>query len=189
MRIFLLAAAAALTLAAACGGGETVAVGKLPRLVLQPDDMRGFTLFDEGRQSRADLGAGERADPGRFGRKGGWKARYRRSGGEGTRGPLVVESRADLFEKTDGAKKELDAYRRQLVPSERPVQAPELGDEAAAFTTTQESLAGDVRFYTIAWREANVTASVLVEGFDGNISLDDALALARKQERRIRAAA
>ena len=42
-----------------------------------------------------------------------------------------------------------------------------------------------LRFYRIAWRDRNVTASVILEGFDGKLRLDQALALARRQERLI----
>jgi pimeloyl-CoA synthetase len=42
-----------------------------------------------------------------------------------------------------------------------------------------------VRFFRIAWRDRNVSASVTVQGFGARIALSDALALARKQERLI----
>ena len=41
------------------------------------------------------------------------------------------------------------------------------------------------RYYRIAWRDRNVTASLVVSGFDGKISLAQAVALAQKQERLI----
>ena len=44
-----------------------------------------------------------------------------------------------------------------------------------------------VRFFTIAWRDRNATASVTVEGFGGRVTLAEAVALARKQEARIAA--
>jgi hypothetical protein len=45
-----------------------------------------------------------------------------------------------------------------------------------------------VFFITVAWRDRNATASVLVEGFEGRITPNAALAFARRQERRIKAA-
>src|SRR4051794_39242643 len=97
-------------LLAACGGGgdDVVTPKQLPKLVLQPPDLPGaFTAFDVGRQVRLDQVAGPRADPSRFGREGGWKARYNRPGSPTTRGPLVVESRADVFKDAAGAAKDL----------------------------------------------------------------------------------
>jgi hypothetical protein len=54
-----------------------------------------------------------------------------------------------------------------------------------------EAIAAQVRtvfFITVAWRDRNATASVLVEGFEGRITPNAALAFARRQERRIKAA-
>jgi hypothetical protein len=45
-----------------------------------------------------------------------------------------------------------------------------------------------VRFYSVAWRDGSVTALVRVNGFDGRLTLSDALALARAQEERISSA-
>ena len=169
----------------ACAHAEEAAIasGDLPRVVLQPDDLpRAFTRFDEGRQIGADAPPG--ATPDRFGRSGGWKARYRRSGSTETRGPLVVESRADLFASADGAAKDLEAMRARLRGG-RAVAQPHLGDDAVASMLRQ----GGVVFFTIGWRYENVTASVSVNGFAGRLSLADAVALARKQQQRIEAAA
>ena len=140
---------------------------------------------------RADSPPGSRADPTRFGREGGWKARYKRSGSPRTRGALVVESRLDLFESDGGAQDDLDAYESQFEASiqgavaGRLLRVSGLGDRALAITFRQGTPPFATRFFTIAWREANVTASVSVNGFDGKVSKQDALALARKQQRRI----
>ena len=182
---------------AGCMGGGTaeLAESELPELVLQPGDLPEFERFDEGALLSADMPTGQRGDPGRFGRRGGWKARYKRSGTPETRGPLVVESRVDLFEDDGGAAEDLDAYQASLADAEEGIvpelvtPAPELGTEAVAVTQLQENALNDVRFFTITWRDENVTASVLVNGFDGKLSLDEALELARKQQRRIAAAA
>jgi hypothetical protein len=183
-----LALAAALVLAlAACGSSaSTIAKAELPKLVLQPTDLPGaFSRFDEGAQVQVDAIAGPRRDTARFGREGGWKARYHRAGTGTTRGALVIESRVDVFGDAGGAGKDLAAYRAQLAGlGGRPLAAPELGDAAVASTQLQ---AGGIRFYTIAWRDRNATASVTVDGFDGQVTLADALALARRQDRRLRA--
>lgn len=192
LRALALAALALLALAACGGGGNGISVRGLNMLVLKPSDLpSAFVRFDEGAQARADAVPGPRADPDRFGRQGGWKARYRRSGSLATAGPLVVESRADLFRSRGGAGKDLAAYGRQFEAladsgvGARPLKAPPLGDDVRAVTFRQETGATPVHFYIVAWRRRNASASVTVEGFEGRVTLRDALALARKQDRRI----
>jgi hypothetical protein len=189
--------AAALVLVAllsGCSGGEgdgkegqTVPLDALSKLVLQPEDLpEVFVRFDEGRQIAADRPGGARSDPTRFGRIEGWKSRYRRSGSPATRGPLVVESRADLFETEDGAKEELEAIEAGEMEE---IDRATIGDEARALTLQQGATGGSVRFYLIAWREDKLTASVFVNGFEGKMTLEHALGLARKQQQRIARAA
>jgi len=174
----------------------TIAEAELASLVLQPEDIAGsgsWLLFDEGRQATADAFPGVRADPGRFGRIEGWKARYRRSGTPATRGPLVVESRADLFAGEDGAEEDFEALEDDLetgllLASGQRIEAPMLGDETVAATLRQGEGSAAVRYFLIAWRQDAVTASVLINGFDRGTKLSDAVALARMQQRRIEAA-
>lgn len=191
------AALALVLLLAASGcslGGDdgSIEVGQLKDLVLQPADVPAvFQRFDEGRQVMADSPGGSRADPGRFGREDGWKARYRRQGTSRTTGPLVIESRADVFASADGAKDEFDAAREAgpggLAWQE--VEAADLGDDSFAMTLLQGQRRSGVRFYLLFWRTDNATASMLVNGFAHGMQLEDAVALARKQARRIEAAA
>lgn len=195
MRAFPVAVLVLLATGCSLGGnGQSVVdTGRLNTLVLQPGDLSSvFVRFDEGRQVRADQPAGVRSDPQRFGRKEGWKARYRRSGSAETAGPLVVESRADVFGSDEGAGDELEARASELDTGPlqwRSLESPDLGDEAIARTLSQPGLGRGVRFYLVAWREDNVTASVLVNGFEGKMTLMDALELARKQQARIGKAA
>ena len=167
--------------------GASIEERQLKILVLQPEDLgREFIRFDEGRQGSADTPGGSRADQERFGRVDGWKARYRRPGSTQTKGPLVVESRADLFESAAGAADELEAIEETDFDA---LDDPEVGDDARAFNSLQSGGVEGVRYYLIAWREDNVTSSVLVSGFEGKITLEDALALARKQAARTSSAA
>lgn len=161
---------------------------ELADLVLQKGDLPPvFELFDEGRQVRADLSTGSRADPTRFGRVEGWKARYRRAGTPQTGGPLVVESRVDLFDSSGGADDELEAHKLEQEEAEgsRLLRAPVLGDEAFAVTLTQPGASSLVRFYLVAWREGDVAASLFVNGFEGKLTFEQVLDLARKQQRRL----
>jgi hypothetical protein len=188
------ASLAFLVLASCTGEPDPVPVEDLRRLVLQPADLpTGFRQFDWGRITRTDVPPGPRADPVRFDRVDGWKARYRRTGSATSAGPLVVESRADVFRSEDGAEQDLAAYRiqfqgdvRQGSGSGRLVAVPMIGEEVVAMTLVQEAVE-PVRFYSVAWRQGSVTASVSVNGFDGRVSLEDAVRLARAQAGRITA--
>jgi hypothetical protein len=168
------------------GDDASIKQNELDRLVLQPDDLpRVFLLFDWGRQVIADSPGGRRADSSRFDRIAGWKARYRRSGTQRTAGPLVIESRADLFESADGAAEDLEAARADLRESAhgwKSIDEPGLGDESFAAT----SVVGEgVRFYRVFWRDDNATAALDANGFGGKLALEDVLELARRQQRRI----
>jgi hypothetical protein len=184
-----------LSLTACVVGGDDGGIDarELQQLVLQPEDLtRQYLRFDEGRQSGTDAPGGRRADPSRFGRREGWKARYRRPGSRATAGALVIESKADLFESSGGAEEDFDAARADLAGDELGWQAidePGLGDESFAATLVQGGAGTRIRYYQVVWREANVTASLNVNGFEGRLPLADVLELARKQERRISVAA
>jgi hypothetical protein len=174
--------------------GDTASIEErdLQLLVLQPTDLpRVFAQFDEGRQASADSPGGSRADPSRFDRIEGWKARYRRPGTLRTAGALVIESRVDLFESADGAEEDFDAARTDLGAGTlpwKPIDEPGLGDESFVGTFVQGGTTG-VRFYRIFWRDDNATATLEVNGFEGKLTLADVLALARKQQERMERAA
>jgi hypothetical protein len=176
------------------GGDDGAALepGDLSGLVLQPADLPPvFRRFDEGRQVMADSPGGSRADPERFGRRDGWKARYHRQGTPRTAGPIVVESRADLFDSSGGAEDDLEAARRDLEEGEvewQPIDEPGLGDESFAATVVEGGAGSGVRHYHVYWRDANVMAFLNVNGFEQRLALEEVLELARKQERRIETA-
>jgi hypothetical protein len=171
----------------------TIDQDELPRTVLQPADLPAvFRRFDEGRQVLADDPGGSRSDTDRFGRRDGWKARYHRPGTAQTSGPLVVESRVDLFESSGGATDDLEAAREDLSAGElewQPIDEPGLGDESFAATVVQPGLGEGVRHYQVYWRDDNVMAFLNVNGFEGRVSFEEVLELARKQEGRISQAA
>lgn len=167
-------------------GGGGYEVGELERMVLLSEDLEGsgWTRFDWGRQTRTDQPTGSRSDPARFGREDGWKARYRRAGSRRTSGPLVVESRADVFETPAGARDDFDGYGSELETVGTPLQeVPELGERAIVATLTQ----GDVQFFLVMWRDANAVAALNVNGFVGKLTREQTLELAHKQHARMRA--
>jgi hypothetical protein len=182
-----LALLAAVTTLAGCsltdGDGAPIASGELELLVLQPGDVpRGFVRFDEGRQGMAERQPGGE----------GWKARYRRPGTSETEGPLVVSSLVNRFESERDAKEQLAAQREDLTDGQlrwRSVDPPQLGDEVLAMTVDQGAGSLRVRYVVVAWREANATASVEVNGFADHLEVADAVKLARRQAQRIERAA
>lgn len=153
--------------------------------------MPGFTTFYNGAQVRLDNQGTNRTDASRFGREGGWIARLRPSDSAAATGPLVVESRADLFKSSDGAKSDLAAYRVQLSATYasdlKQFAVAGLAQDAIGVSFT-EAGARTLRFFRIAWRDRNATASVTVEGFDGDLTQAQAVALAQKQEKHIKGA-
>jgi hypothetical protein len=181
------AALLVLTLAACGGSAHTIAAKNLGRLALRQQDLGApFAAFYSGTQTHLD-NQGARSDPERWGREGGWIARYNRPGSYKTKGPLVVESRVDVFKSTGGAKKDIAAYRTLLAAADATggrILSPKVGDEAVGVTFVQSG-AKPVRFYRLAWRYRNATASITANGFEGKFALGDALALARKQQHRL----
>jgi hypothetical protein len=187
LRLALLLAIALGLVAAGCMGDDEdggYAASALERMVLLPDDLEGpWTRFDWGRQGAADQPSGARSQPGRFGREDGWKARYRRPGTKQTSGPLVIESRADVFDSSEGATDDFDAYGSELETAGTQIEeVPDLGDRAVVATLAQD----DVRFFLVMWRDSNAVASINVNGFEGKLTREHALELARKQDDRMR---
>jgi hypothetical protein len=176
--------------AGGCMGGdgdEGYEAGQLERMVVLTEDLEGsnWTRFDWGKQERTDQPSGARSSPSRFGRIDGWKARYRRPGTRQTMGPLVLESRADVFADKDGAQQDYEAYGSELETAGLMLEAqPDLGDAAIVGTLVND----DVRFYLVQWRLDNAVASINVNGYDGKLTKEHALELARKQLDRMREA-
>jgi hypothetical protein len=196
LRRLLLALAVAL-IAAGCmgddggGGGGSVSASEGEALVLQQEDVGSdFTQFDRGEQRRVDF-TPPRDDPSRFGREGGWKSRFSRTGTRETEGALVIASLADLFGSTDDAGEDFELYKTSLdqfvAAGGREQSVSGLGDEAYAVTYRQGVAPNLIHHYAIAWRDGAVTASVTANGY--RLTWPQALALARAQEERIRSAA
>jgi hypothetical protein len=192
VRRLAILAAIVLAAGAACMGDDSAAIDKseLKGLVVQPSDLpNAFIRFDEGRQTRIDQPGGTLAEVDRYGREDGWKARYRRPGSPATKGPLVVESKVDVFGDSGGAERELAAEREEVVEGLHVEdERPGVGDESFVATGTQGSGRFAVRSYLVGWRHENVAATVLANGFEGKFTREQAIELARKQQVRLAAA-
>jgi hypothetical protein len=188
MRRALLAIVVVLVVAA-CGGSSKISGDNLGDLVLTRGDVgRVFSEFANNPQITADNAGTPRADPSRFGREGGWVARFRRAGTKATVGPLIVESRVDVFSSSRGAKSDFAEYRAMLLGQDgavaKTVRAPAVGEEAVETTFTQGGVL-PVRFFRVAWRYRNATASLTVEGWDGKLRASEVASLARRQQNRL----
>ena len=71
---------------------------------------------------------------------------------------------------------------------EQPLHVPRIGTDSVASTSRQDSLAGAVRFYRIAFRTAIATASITVQGLDDRVSVRETTQLVRPQHRGIESA-
>jgi hypothetical protein len=166
------------------------------RLVLQPDDLgpvggaESFVLFDEGPLARADAGLPPRADPARFGRLGGWKARYKRADTSARAGVLVIDSRVDVFPDDSGASADLDAYRelwRQRVADGNweTIQANVAGNPTVGLRSVRQR--GAVRDLELAWSAGRYTGLVALSGLDESVSPETAQRLADLVSARMKA--
>jgi hypothetical protein len=165
---------------------------RLAPLVLQADDLAAigkpsdWQRFDEGPLLRADMPGGLRADPGRFGRLGGWKSRYRVSDPAATGLAFVIESRVDLFSDGSGPSADLQAVVQDAPrTSARVVPAPRPVGEAATALISEQAAPHSIGYYTIAWRRGPILASVVVSGFKDVVSLAQATTLAELVDRRL----
>jgi hypothetical protein len=75
----------------------------------------------------------------------------------------------------------------QLSGDHKAIPVSGLGPDAVGVTFTQPG-SRPLRFFRLAWRYQNATASITVEGFDGQVNQEDAMALAHKQEKGIEGA-
>jgi hypothetical protein len=189
-RVALVVCTLALAGCGSSGGKATVSRSELPATVLQKADVPSlWTQFADQQQARIDMHPGPRQSPTRFGRENGWISRYR---GTEHGSAVVVESRADVFDSVGGGKKDIDAYRNEIkagVPGSgvttKLLTAPTLGDGSVAGELRQ----GPSVFIVVAWRRANETASVTLEGRAAKTTLADAVELARRQDKRLAVAA
>jgi hypothetical protein len=171
----------------ACGSEPKIDATQLKALALARSDLPPqFQVFAEGPTATLDTQGTPRSSLQRFGRKGGWVARFNRGGSATTKGPLVVVSTVDVFDDSGGAKDDLGAFETMFgrAVANRDAQAVTvngLGDDAAGVTIRQPG-GKPVRSYIVAWRVRNATGSISANGFEGRIQLADVFRLAKIQE-------
>jgi hypothetical protein len=179
----------ALIASSGCGKGSTKPVSGrvLQKLVLQQTDLPGFGQFAFGRELRSELDPAFAGDPRKFGRQDGWAARYRRA--RRGPGPLTVASVIDEFARPSDAGDLLAAVRDQerktsAASGLKTFQPSNLGDDDVGVATARPSAKG-VRFVRVTWRRGRFVASVTALGYTQRMSVDEVVALARKQNQRL----
>lgn len=169
--------------------------GDLASLVVLPGDLAllgdvEYHQFDGGPVGRADILPPPRDDTARFGREAGWKARYRRDDPSDEKGILVIGSRVDSFQAPGGAKSELEliadeAQARAASGAVRLLETEGVGDASIVLTYEQAAAGRSVVYYEYYWRSGRYSASVVLSGFEGELSIADAVLLARAVQARI----
>ena len=185
-RVALLGALCAVLLAGCGHGSSQVPSSDVRHLVLTPRDLpSGFVPFAEAPTSTVDVQGTSRASLARFGRKGGWVERLRRSGG-GKNRLLLVVSTVDVFGDAKGAQRDLEASANDFARQResglaKRVVVPQIGDGSVA----AELLApGGEKEFAVVWVERNASASVTAIG-GGKLTLGAVAALARKQQEKL----
>jgi hypothetical protein len=149
------------------------------RLVLQPPDVpEGLARFDAGPPEGRGMGPRSRSE---------WVARYRQVDPSIVEGPLVVESTAAVFPSDGAARADLKRRTHDLegVAGSESVTLSPIGEEALGVTYDQPAIPREVRFFVVVWLHRNVTASLTVQGFEGKVTMGDAVELARAQHRHL----
>jgi hypothetical protein len=173
-------------LLAGCGHDSSgLSASDAKHVVLKAADLpTGFESFASGPTASLDVQGTARSNLERFGREGGWVERLRRPSPR-RRGILLVVSTADVFKDAKGAQADLTAFGDDLARQRenglaKRVVPPKVGDGVIA---ARMLAPGGEQAYTISWADRNATASVTALGF--GVTLQDVVALARKQEAKL----
>lgn len=102
-------------------------------------------------------------------------------------GAIAIESTASVYRTKPGVKKSLasSAAACSKPPArELPVGA-RIGDEAHLCSVVKKSGGYTFQSYVVLWRRGDLKASVLITGIKGGVSPDQAVSLARVQDKRM----
>ncbi len=102
-----------------------------------------------------------------------------------------LDSGADVFPSATVAHSALAAFSKAAVtrtPRYRRVDAATVGNESALFHIEFYSGGFHYEVYTLVWRSGTVEAFIQAEGLDATIDPHQVVALARKQDKRVRVA-
>jgi hypothetical protein len=188
------AAAACAVVPAAAARTDSMAPARIDTrtMVLQPQDLpSGFGHASGKYVSNADLArqADNSKDYNRLGRLTGYDVSYQR---RAMTGVLGLDSFASLYRSNAGAHASFvqsmtGAHRTGT--TFRPIRVrAAIGSEMRVYLVTTSQGGVRLDFYTVAWRHGPVFAEVIGGGISGTVAPLQLVALAKKQEARIRAA-
>lgn len=176
-------------LGAGCGSHAAAPLPdrQLAKLVLQPSDVPNLERFANTREVSSEQSPALGGDPERFGRQGGWVARYRGSGA--ANGPLLLASTVEMFDAADGAGKFFGEQRTrdkrvEAATGLTSVDIPRVGDESYAYATPH-ARPGTIRTVLVTWRDGRFVATALANGFAERMPVGVVPALVRRQDRRL----
>jgi hypothetical protein len=173
-------------------GARTAPLSAPPaQYVLGPGDFAGSSVVVEAVLDAAAVAQGHR-DPASYlarlaalGYVRGFRRTLARDGGGK---PLVAVAEVDLFKDPDSARAyvQLDARENLVDPALRldPLPSPTVGEESSAFRIVDGEVAA--RGYAVLFRRANAVCVVSLLAQVAAPSIDDAVALARAKDARLR---
>jgi len=103
-------------------------------------------------------------------------------------GAIAIESTASVYRTKRGAEKSLasSAAACNKPPAQELSVGAKIGDEVHLCSVVKRSGGYTFQSYVVLWRRGDLKASVLVTGIEGGVSPDQALSLARVQDKRMR---
>jgi hypothetical protein len=157
---------------------------RLPDVVLQAEDVPGFTRSDAGPPRVSP-------DPGRpMATRDAWRVGFR-SEKAVIEGVFMIETEAESLADETAAQRafhrligKVDAHDLLTGLPTRRVAAPTIGAETRAWTADFEPMT----VASVAWRRGNVVSWIALQGPDRNEAVRTAIELAKKQDARIEAA-
>jgi hypothetical protein len=195
VRIALTAAVVCVLFGAGLAGGAVARPADPKLMVLRLNDLPvGFgrtsghyaSNIRAGKEGAPDVTA---ADYRRWGRITGYEAEYQKSALVGL---LDVDSAASTYRSEAGAGQSLHATYRAAERSKKPKfvrlsMGRTIGNDSRLYSATVKQSGLTAIAYSIAWRWKTVKASVMGIGIAGTVQPETVIALARTEQRHIRA--
>ena len=102
-------------------------------------------------------------------------------------GAIAIESTASVYRTKPGVEKSLasSAAACNKPPAQELSVGARIGDEAHLCSVVKKSGGYTLQTYVVLWRRGDLKASVLITGIKGGVSADQAVSLARVQDKRM----
>jgi hypothetical protein len=166
------------------------------RLVLQLSDLAtGFGIDKSGVRTNKQVAKDDASTPVgqlvRWGRIGGWETDFSKDTSVAglLSGAIGGESLASVYKTEKGARASfvVAASRCARKPFKEISAGVRFGDETHLCSLVRKSNGQTIRVFTLIWRRGTVTAALVLAGVEGRIRPEEAVALGRRQDARIKA--